>query len=43
VALSEPEAPACFSYPLKQSGFGREGGKYAIKEMAEEKTIVLNI
>lgn len=28
---------------MKQSGFGREGGKYAIKEMAEEKTIVLNI
>jgi acyl-CoA reductase-like NAD-dependent aldehyde dehydrogenase len=27
---------------MKQSGFGREGGKYAIKEMAEEKIIVVN-
>ncbi|MDR1728060.1 MAG: aldehyde dehydrogenase family protein [Acidobacteriota bacterium] len=28
---------------VKQSGFGREGGKYAIKEMTEEKTVVLNL
>ncbi len=28
---------------MKKSGFGREGGKYAIKEMTEEKTVVLNI
>ena len=28
---------------VKQSGFGREGGKYAIREMSEEKTVVMNI
>jgi len=28
---------------MKQSGFGREGGKYAIREMSEEKIVVLNI
>jgi len=28
---------------IKRSGFGREGGKYAIKEMMEEKIIVWNV
>jgi len=28
---------------MKRSGFGKEGGKYAIREMTEEKIIVLNI
>ena len=28
---------------MKRSGFGREGGKYAIREMTEEKTIVINV
>jgi acyl-CoA reductase-like NAD-dependent aldehyde dehydrogenase len=28
---------------VKQSGFGREGGKYTIKEMMEEKIVVLNL
>jgi acyl-CoA reductase-like NAD-dependent aldehyde dehydrogenase len=28
---------------MKQSGFGREGGKYAIKEMTEEKVVVFNL
>lgn len=27
---------------MKRSGFGREGGKYAIKEMTEEKLVVFN-
>jgi acyl-CoA reductase-like NAD-dependent aldehyde dehydrogenase len=28
---------------MKKSGFGREGGKYAVREMTEEITIVMNI
>lgn len=28
---------------MKKSGFGREGGKYSVLEMTEEKTIVMNI
>jgi acyl-CoA reductase-like NAD-dependent aldehyde dehydrogenase len=28
---------------MKHSGFGKEGGKYAIREMTEEKIIVLNL
>ena len=28
---------------MKKSGFGREGGKYAVREMTEEKTIVVNV
>lgn len=28
---------------MKRSGFGREGGKYAIKEMTEEKIVVFNL
>ncbi|TET33676.1 MAG: aldehyde dehydrogenase family protein [Anaerolineales bacterium] len=28
---------------MKLSGFGKEGGKYAIREMTEEKIIVLNL
>jgi acyl-CoA reductase-like NAD-dependent aldehyde dehydrogenase len=28
---------------MKRSGFGKEGGKYAIQEMTEEKIIVLNL
>jgi acyl-CoA reductase-like NAD-dependent aldehyde dehydrogenase len=28
---------------MKQSGFGKEGGKYAIKEMTEEKLIVVTL
>jgi len=28
---------------LKKSGFGREGGKYAVREMTDEKIIVLNV
>jgi acyl-CoA reductase-like NAD-dependent aldehyde dehydrogenase len=28
---------------MKRSGFGKEGGKYAIREMTEEKIIVLNL
>jgi acyl-CoA reductase-like NAD-dependent aldehyde dehydrogenase len=28
---------------MKRSGFGREGGKHAIREMTEEKIIVLNL
>lgn len=28
---------------MKRSGFGKEGGKYAINEMTEEKIIVLNL
>ncbi len=28
---------------MKRSGFGKEGGKYAISEMTEEKIIVLNL
>lgn len=27
---------------MKQSGFGREGGKYAVREMSEEKIVVVN-
>ncbi len=27
---------------MKRSGFGREGGKYAIREMMEEKIVVIN-
>lgn len=28
---------------LKRSGFGKEGGKYAVEEMTDEKIIVLNV
>jgi acyl-CoA reductase-like NAD-dependent aldehyde dehydrogenase len=28
---------------MKRSGFGKEGGKYAIKEMTDEKIVVFNI
>lgn len=28
---------------VKQSGFGKEGGNYGIKEMTEEKLVVLNV
>jgi acyl-CoA reductase-like NAD-dependent aldehyde dehydrogenase len=28
---------------MKRSGFGREGGKYAIREMTEEKIVILNV
>ncbi len=28
---------------LKKSGFGKEGGKYAVEEMTDEKMIVLNV
>ena len=28
---------------VKRSGFGKEGGKYAIKDMTEERLIILNV
>ena len=28
---------------MKKSGFGREGGKYAVREMTEEKIMVVNV
>jgi len=28
---------------IKKSGYGREGGKYAVKEMTEEKIAVMNL
>ena len=28
---------------MKRSGFGKEGGKYAVREMTEEKLVVLNL